>query len=171
MLAGMGLVRKCGTGDLSLLLGITARRIEQLVAKKILVREARGLFDTCDAVQRFIAWREGVIAAQHGLGEYGRSRAALYLEKARMARLQREKLEGSLAPVDDFQTAASSLMVVFRNQMLGLPAKLAQQLAQLKTPAEAQELLRAEIYEALLELSRIEIITDNGGKGSKRRAA
>ena len=132
------------------------------------MREARGQFDTCDAVQRFIAWREGVVAAEHGIGTYGRSRAALYLEKARMARLQREKLEGSLASVADFQTAAGGIMSVFRNQMLSIPAKLAPQLAAIRKPAEAQELLRAEIYEALLELSRIEIIADTSGK---RRAA
>jgi hypothetical protein len=88
-----------------------------------------------------------------------------------MMQLKREELEGSLAPVDDFQTAACGLMSIFRNHMLAIPSKLAPQLAAIRAPAEAQELLRAEIYEALLELSRIEIIADTSGKGRKRRAA
>ena len=122
-------------------------------------------------MHKFIAWREGVIAKEHGLGAYGQARAKVYVERAKMMQLKREELEGSLARVDDFQTAAGALMTVFRNQMLGLPAKLALQLAATRTPAEAQELLRGEIYEALLELSQIEIITDTGGKGRNQRAA
>ena len=150
----MTIPKKCGRDDLSLLLGVSARRVSQLVDKKILVQEARGTFDVLDCVHKFIAYRETCVAKEHGLGAYGQARAKVYVERAKMMQLKREELEGSLARVDDFQTAAGALMTVFRNQMLGLAAKLAAQLAAIRTPAEAQKLLYGEIHENLLELSQ-----------------
>ena len=82
MVAAMTIQAKCGRNDLSLLLGITPRRVTQLVDKKILLQEARGTFDICDSVHRFIAWRETIVAQEHGVGAYGKARAQLYLEKA-----------------------------------------------------------------------------------------
>ena len=74
-LAAMAIPAKCGTDDLAALLGVTVRRVTQLVEKKVLLGEARGSFDTCDSVHRFVAHRETVVAKEHGLGAYGRARA------------------------------------------------------------------------------------------------
>ena len=48
------------------------------------MREARGLFDICDSVHRFVAHREAVVAQEHGVGAYGKARADVYVERARM---------------------------------------------------------------------------------------
>jgi hypothetical protein len=66
---------RSGTDDLATLLGISVRRVTQLVEKKVLLREARGTFDVCDSVHRFIAHRETVVAQEHGVGAYGKARA------------------------------------------------------------------------------------------------
>ena len=81
----MAIPAKCGTDDLATLLGISVRRVTQLVEKKVLLREARGTFDVCDSVHRFIAHRETVVAQEHGVGAYGKARADVYVERARMS--------------------------------------------------------------------------------------
>jgi hypothetical protein len=63
----MTIPRRCGRDDLSLLLGVSPRRVSQLVQQKVLQQETRGLFNTHDSVHKFIAWREGVIAKVHGV--------------------------------------------------------------------------------------------------------
>jgi phage terminase Nu1 subunit (DNA packaging protein) len=148
---------KVSTADLATLLGVTERAVTKLVAKKILHREQRGSFDLVDSVQAFIAHREAVVAAQHGTGTYGRARAQLYLERARLARLKREELEGTLGRIDEFFTATVAVNSAIRNRLLAVPSKAAPRLVNLKTAQEAQAIVRGEIYEALETLSQAEI--------------
>ena len=130
----MAIPAKCGTDDLATLLGISVRRVTQLVEKKVLLREARGTFDVCDSVRRFIAHRETVVAQEHGVGAYGKARADVYVERARMMRLQREKLEGNLIPEEDAIEGWTRTLAVVKTQFLALPTKSAPYLVQLKTP-------------------------------------
>jgi hypothetical protein len=88
----MGFPPEIGTEDLAKLFGLTPRAIGKLVQKKVLRRLARGNYDAADSVQAYLAYKQANVAAQHGLGDFGRARAALYLERARTARINRETL-------------------------------------------------------------------------------
>jgi phage terminase Nu1 subunit (DNA packaging protein) len=120
----------------------------------VLRREARGVFDVADSIAAYVAHRESVVAAEHGTGDYGRARAELYLERARAARLKREELEGTLAPLSVTRAAWTSILTMVRTRVLAIPNKLAPRLVGLKTAGEALALVRGEIYEALEELSK-----------------
>lgn len=85
----MTLPKEVGTEDLAKVLGLTPRGVGKLAEKKVLRRLARGSFDLCDCVQAYVAYQQQAALAQHGAGAYGRARAALYLERARVARIQR----------------------------------------------------------------------------------
>jgi hypothetical protein len=85
----MPLPKEVGTEDLAKVLGLTPRGVGKLAEKKVLRRLARGSFDLCDCVQAYVAYQQQAALAQHGAGAYGRARAALYLERARVARIQR----------------------------------------------------------------------------------
>jgi hypothetical protein len=98
---------RISTTDLAIVLGVNKRTLSKLVDKKVLCRESRGCFDLADAVQAYVAHREGVVAAEHGVGTFGKARAQLYLERARAARIKREELEGILAPVAEMRAAMS----------------------------------------------------------------
>lgn len=151
----MAIPAKCGTDDLATLLGISVRRVTQLVEKKVLLREARGTFDVCDSVHRFIAHRETVVAQEHGVGAYGKARA-----DARMMRLQREKLEGNLIPEEDAIEGWTRTLAVLKTQFLALPTKSAPYLVQLKTPAQAQNVLTPLVREILETIATAEILPD-----------
>ena len=156
---------KVSTSDLAVLLGVAERTIGKLLDKKILRRSVGGGFDVVDAIQSFVAYREGVVAAEHGIGSYGRSRAELYLEKARMARMQREKLEGELLPANEVLAGWSAIFAKVKARMLAIPSKCAPRLVGLKTAAEAKAVIEPEVYEALTDASNIEIrVVGRGGK-------
>ena len=123
--------------------------------KKVLLREARGTFDVCDSVHRFIAHRETVVAQEHGVGAYGKARA-----DARMMRLQREKLEGNLIPEEDAIEGWTRTLAVLKTQFLALPTKSAPYLVQLKTPAQAQNVLTPLVREILETIATVEILPD-----------
>ena len=97
----MNLPTKISTSGLATLLSVNERTIGKLADKKVLRREARGVFDLVDAVAAYVAHREAVVAAENGVGDYGKARAQLYLERARAARIKREQLEGALVKVAD----------------------------------------------------------------------
>ena len=61
----MAYTKTVSAADLALVLGIGERRVNQLVAKKILTRE-NGLFDLAENVQAFVAFRERAVAAGTG---------------------------------------------------------------------------------------------------------
>ena len=153
--AKMDLPTKVSTADLAKLLSVNERTITKLVDKKVLRRESRGTFDTVDAVAAYVAHREGVVAAEQGVGDYGKARAQLYLERARAARIKREQLEGSLVKVADVVAFNVGIVTLVKNRLLGVPTKVAPRLVGLKNAAEAEALVRAEVYEALTEIARL----------------
>jgi hypothetical protein len=101
----MAIPAKCGIDDLATLLGISARRVTQLVEKKVLLREARGTFDVCDSVHRFIAHRETVVAQEHGVGAYGKARADVTGHRYRQQRRDSQSGSHGLARVQKARDA------------------------------------------------------------------
>ena len=128
-------------------------------------KEERDTFDTASSVQAFIGWRETVLAKQYGLGDYGKARAEVYQERARKMKLEREQLEGSLAPLSDTKVAWSRIVVLVRNQFMGLPTKSAPLLVNLKTPMQAQAILTPMVNEILQNLSETEVVADRPRPG------
>jgi phage terminase Nu1 subunit (DNA packaging protein) len=149
----MTIPRQGSTADLAQLLGLTERAITKLATKRIFRRVTEGVFDLPDSVQAYLAYREGVVADQHGQGDFGRARAALFLERSRLTRLRREEVEGTLVPVAQFVAGWSQVCAVFRNKMLAIPSKLAPRLIGLKVAGDGEVLVRREIYEALEALA------------------
>jgi phage terminase Nu1 subunit (DNA packaging protein) len=143
--------------DLALLLGIDARTVRKLVEKKVLHPIGKDVFDLGNSIQAFIAHREGVIAAEHGLGDFGKARADLYQEKAEMARMQREKMQGKLLPVEAVTMTWRNIITHVRGSLLALPSKLAPRLLAKTNAAEVQDILRVGVYECLESLVETEI--------------
>ena len=137
----MDIPTKISTSDLSKLLGIDERTITKLVAKKVLRRESRGTFDMVD-----VPFEPPPSC---------KARAELYLERARTARIKREQLEDSLVSVAKVIAFNVGIVTLVKNRLLGVPTKVAPRLVGLKTAAEGEALVRAEVYEALAELARL----------------
>jgi phage terminase Nu1 subunit (DNA packaging protein) len=153
----MTLPKEVGTEDLAKVLGLTPRGVGKLAEKKVLRRLARGSFDLCDCVQAYVAYRQQAALAQHGAGANGRARAALYLERARVARIQRETLEDTLVDVNEVRAAWTAITVAVKTRLLSIPTAISPRLVMRRTAAEAMQIVTAAIREALEDLSRAEV--------------
>jgi phage terminase Nu1 subunit (DNA packaging protein) len=153
----MSLPRTVSATDLAALLGINDRTLRRLCTRSVLRRNARGSFHLADTVRTYIAHREAAVAAEHGRGAYATARAQLTAEKAQMAKLQRQVLENSLAPLDEVRSVWSAITIVFRTRMLGIGPKVAARLVGLRSAAEIEAIISQEVREALVELSQAEI--------------
>ena len=84
----------------------------------------------------------------------------LTAERVRLARAQAAKCErqnkiadGLYLEVASFHRMATAAFLIVRGRLLGIPPKLAPLWSAAKTPAEAQEILRKEIYATLDEMA------------------
>jgi phage terminase Nu1 subunit (DNA packaging protein) len=146
---------KVSTSTLATLLSVNERTIAKLTEKKVLRREERGVFDVVDAIAAHTAYRESVAAEQAGQGAYGKARAQLYLERARMARLKREELEGQLGRTSEWRAFGASVATVVKNRVLGVATKVAPRLINLKSAAQAEAIVYDGNREALEEISKL----------------
>jgi hypothetical protein len=138
---------------LAKLLSVNQRTITRLSTQGILRKTAKG-YDVIESIAAHRAHAEGQISEKAGKGEYGKARSALMIEKARMARMAREKMEGSSIPAQEVEERWVGTCTAVKNKFLGTPNKLAAQLATESTAAGCQRLLRDEIHENLEDLSR-----------------
>jgi phage terminase Nu1 subunit (DNA packaging protein) len=160
--------QKVSANDLATVLGIVPRTVGKLAEKGVLRREGYGVFDLTDAVQAYVAYRESVIAAEHGVGAFGKARAELTLERARLMRIKRQQAEGELLPTKEVIAAGTAVMAVVRNRLLSVAPKFAPQLVMVRSASEVESILRPAIEEALEELAGLEIAPPN--ERHRRRA-
>src|ERR1700737_1039686 len=104
------------------LLSVNRRTVAKLVTKGILRKTARG-FDTIESIAAHLAYQISLVAKKHGEGDYGRARSALMLEKARMARLQREKMEGSAIDSAEVEARWTTTIAATKSKFVGMPSK------------------------------------------------
>jgi uncharacterized protein YdbL (DUF1318 family) len=123
------LPKSVSADDLATLLGVTKRSVNSLAERKILRRLPKGQFDLVENVVLYIAWRETVIAKEAGAGPYGEARAALTLEKAKVARIQREKLEGTLVALKEVQMSEAMMATIIKAKVLAGHSVLAPRVA------------------------------------------
>jgi phage terminase Nu1 subunit (DNA packaging protein) len=126
-------------------LGTSRKRVVNLASEGILHRSGDRI--TAASLRVYMSRRED---DQSG---YRASRAAYMSEKARVAKIERQKLESKLVGVDEIISAWGSIMSTVRTRLLSIPSRLAAQTAAATTPRETFALLTDALHEALLELS------------------
>jgi phage terminase Nu1 subunit (DNA packaging protein) len=144
----------CTTAALSHYLGITSRRIQQLVKSDVLPQIGRGKFRIADAVQAYIKFLSFSSSTYNGEEVDGK------LEKALLTRIQKEKAElelgvmrGELHRGEDVRAVMSDMIGNCRARLLSLPTKLSPMLLGQSEMAMVQDIIKRAIYEALTELS------------------
>jgi hypothetical protein len=158
----MALPRVVSLDDLASALSLDERQIRRLTTRGILSRGELG-YDLIDSIRSFVAYRESVIAEQHGSGEYGKARSALYIERAAKMKLEREEREGALVRVSDVIAMMTSLVGVTKQRLLAIPTKCAPLLVMKRVPAEVMAILTREIREALQDLADAEVVATKSG--------
>lgn len=144
------------TSELACVLGVSGRYVRQLAEDGQLRKASKGRFKLCDSVQKYIAFQAK---------EDGRNEADLKLEKARrtaeatlkaskaqIAKMELEELQGKRHRSEDVAAMTEDLIYTIRGALLALPGRLAVDTSTAKSPAEAAEIIRKEVYAVMQDL-------------------
>ena len=139
---------------LGLVLGISRSRVVNLAADGVLPRAGRGLFDLPGCVQSYVKHRVSLAKAGDGTAlSLVAERSRLTKIKADNAELEIRKLAGELVPAADIEAAWLAVASIVRSRLLLIPSKTAARVVALKTPGDAQALLRKELNAALTAIA------------------
>lgn len=144
------------TTELAAILGVTARRIQQMAQDGTIVPVRRGYFLLGDAVQRYINFlSKPVLSEDEAKIELTKrkSEASLKSSKAIMARMEAEEMQGKMHRAEDVETFTEDLIYTMRGALLALPGRLSVDVAAVDTPAEAAEVIRKEVHNVMRELA------------------
>ncbi|MGI6436396.1 MAG: hypothetical protein ACOX0F_13805 [Syntrophomonadaceae bacterium] len=143
----------CTTSELAKILGVSDRRVQQLVTMGAFPRLDRGKYDLPTVVQSYISF----IRSQYE--NVCTEELDLRTEKALLTRAQRKKVElelkimqGELHRSEDVRQVMNDMLGAFRARCLSIPTKAAPRVKG-KDLAAVKDVLKKEIYEALSELA------------------
>ena len=145
-----------GATELATVLGITARRVQQLAQDGTFHAVSRGKYSLSGCVRKYIALQaKPKTDADTANAERRKvvSEADLKEAKAKMAKLQAEELEGNMHRSEDVQAMTEDLIYAIRGAVNALPGRLAVDVAACKTAAEAAEVIKKECHKVLRELA------------------
>lgn len=144
------------TTELAMVLGLSARRIQQMAQDGTIIAAQRGRFPLCDSAQRYINFlsKDAVSEEDLKVDKVKRTAdASLRSTKAKIAQLELQELQGKMHSSDDVEAITSDLIFAIRGALIALPGRLAVDAAKVETPAEAAELIRKEVHKIMRELS------------------
>lgn len=142
--------------ELAAVLGITSRRIHQLVEDGIIMRSARGRFNLADCVQKYAAFKSSTAAdgealrlnfAQHS------AETQLKMSRAAISKPQADEMKSIMFRAEDVAAITEDLIYEIRDALVALPGRLAADVAAANTAAEASEVIRKEVHKVMRELS------------------
>lgn len=149
------------TTALASILGITARRVQQLAQDGTIVQCKRGYFPLGDAVQRYINFRlnDSHIADEEVMEAEKKklvNEARLKEAKATVAQIEAEELKGTIHRADDVEVITNDMIYTIRSALNALPGRLAVDVAGAQSAAEASEIIRREVHKVMRELAEYE---------------
>lgn len=136
------------TGELAKLLNITQRRVNQLAEKKIITRQPEGDFVLPEAIAEFYSFKFQSDEAIDFMAEKALHEKA----KRELAELELQKRRNEVHDAADVELVMTDMLTNLRSQLLGLPAKMAPQLAN-RDKDYIDQTLTDEIYARMTELS------------------
>ena len=144
---------ECTTAQLAEILGLSDRRIQQLVKVGAIPKLDRNQYDLAAAIQSYLEF----IKLQY---EDTETELDLKKEKALLTRANRHKVElelkimrGELHRAEDVERVMNDMLASFRARCLAIPTKAAPLIVGQEDLVIIQDIIKKEIHEALSELS------------------
>lgn len=146
--------------ELAAVLGLTARRVQQMAQDGTITAVKRGQFPLAQSVQRYISFLNKDKAKDVGTEELEREKleaeASIKQSKAIIEGLNAKELQGKMHRSEDVANMTEDLIYSIRHVLLALPGRLAVDVAQIDAPAQVSERIQQEVFSAMEELSRYE---------------
>ena len=151
------------TADICAMTGKSNQWIGQLVSQGTLRKHspAHGsLFELAATMRAYCEMLEARTGPEMSEQEQRRSEArsaadvTLKVAKAQIAKLEADELSGKMHRSEDVAAMTEDLVYAIRGALMALPGRLAVDVCDVKTPAEASEVIRKEVYAVMGELSQ-----------------
>lgn len=146
--------------ELATVLGVSPRNIRQLTEDGIIPVLAKSKVALADGVQKYIAWKtkKPVLEGSEADAERKKKVAdASYKEsKAKIASYEAAELEGKMHRSEDVQALTEDMIFTIRSALMALPGRLAVDVVNCKTPAEASDFITKEVHKIMRELAEYE---------------
>ena len=152
-----------GSAIIAKLFNLTDRRVQQLAKDGIIpaAQQKPYKFDLLPTVQAYIKYlsdkANGKEAkstdAVQAEADKLRAEADLKQSKAKIADMQLKELEGKMHRSEDVEAMTSDLVFTIRSMIMALPGRLAMDVVQVASAAEASALIRSECHKILDELA------------------
>lgn len=139
---------------LASILGLTARRVQQLAQDGIITTVSKGKYNLSDAVQSYVVYREADKPLSQAENEKLNADVVIKKAKATMMALEAKEIQGKMHRSEDVADMTEDLIYTIRSMLLSLPGRLAVDAAAATDPAEVSEVVRKEIYSVMEELSK-----------------
>lgn len=138
-------------------LGLSERRFRELISEGVVTAADKSAYDLKSVVREYTAHLREIAAGRGGAA----SQANKADEDARLARARADKAEmelaearGQLIPADQIGDALNTAVQIMRTRVLAIPTKAAPRVGA-KDISAAEQVIRAEVVEALSELSQV----------------
>lgn len=141
------------TTELAVVLGLTARRVQQMAQDGTITPVRRGRYRLCDSVQQYIKFLSKKNDTSPQEQEKQEAEISIKKAKAIITVLEAKELQGKMHRSEDVAAMTEDLIYSIRSMLLALPGRLAVDVASTQEPAEAAEIIRREIYKIMEELS------------------
>ena len=139
------------TKELAIVLGLSTRRIQQLVQDGQFEAVKRGRYNLAKSVARYMELNNKEVTDE----ERERAQADLSIRKAKavIAVSEAKELQGKMHRSEDVAELTEDLVFTIRGMLLALPGRLAVDVSAVDDPAEAAELIRTEVFAIMDELA------------------
>lgn len=148
--------------DLAEYLGLSTRRIRQLVKEGVVIKSQRGRYDLQKSVLGYInSLRQEEKQQSANLDKLKISKEATALQheqlKKRKTELQVQELEKKLHRAEDVEYFWNAMALAAKSRLTAIPVKCAPVLVGIEDRKEIQAILKREVAEALNEIAAYDV--------------
>lgn len=148
--------------QLSDVLNLTPRRVQQLAEDGIIVKASRGKYFAFESIKRYVQTLQEKRGDSDKV-DYYTEHALLEKAKREKAELELAKRKNQLHDAADVELVLTNMLTTFRNRVMAIPPKVAPKVIGVKNLAEINQVIQQEILEALTELSEYDPAMFAGG--------
>lgn len=154
----------CKTEDLANLFGLTGQWINQLTRDGVIKRRetpAGKRYNVVESVRAYTQYLRDKAASRADKGipedkelEKFEAEVKIKQAKAKIAELEADEVQGIMHRSEDVAAMTEDLIYTVRGSLMALPGRLAVDVTSAQTAAEAADIIRAEVFKVMQELSQ-----------------
>lgn len=142
--------------DFGEIIGVSARRVQQLSAEGVIPKTDKGRYNLADGVRAYCTYLKvsmGTVSERDVKSSHEAEKTKLTSISVEREGLKLAVMKGELHKAEDVRYILTDMIVAAKTKLLGIPTRVAPELLNENNIAKIQALLADKIEEALTELA------------------